>query len=189
MAHLLSHTVKPDPLLPRGTCPERSPAIQQKAAGLNVRSGDKMHAVGAEITKLDTMRTNLLANITTSLNNQQFNLSSQLQTLDKFDRYCTKLADVVTANDPTATDVSNWLQTNAAIAGAWREALLSTESLQENSRLAELDAIETRRGDQFSGSLADDISRLRGIADSPQRTATLAQDARRVSRLWTQVRA
>jgi hypothetical protein len=166
--------------LPLPAFAEVDGAVTNRAAGISVTSGETVHKVADELPKLDALRTKILGGIATKIDNQDLNLSEDLKNLDKLDRYSSRLADLVSYTDPNAKDVIAWLQTNAAVAGTWREAYTSTGSYGDNSRLAELKALEKRIGRKLTGGIGKDIKGLRAIEDSAASSAALSELAKRV---------
>lgn len=156
------------------------PAVQTRAAGITVNSGDTPHNVADEIPKLDAMRAKVLAAISAKTDAKDYNIAEELKTLEKLDRYSSRLADLVAITDPKAKEVVGWLQANAAVAGTWREAYIGTAKFADNTRLAELKAIETRLGRKLTGSMANDIKGLRAIEDSAASSAAMQELGQRV---------
>ncbi len=167
-------------LFSRSALAEVDDAVQTRATGLVVKSGDTAHNVGEDMTKLDGMRAKILTAIAAKTDAKDYNIADELKTLEMLDRYSSRLADLVVIKDPNAKDVIAWLQANAAVAGAWREAYTGTAKFSDNTRMAELKAIETRIGRKFRGGMGTDIKGLHAIDDSASSSAALEELGKRV---------
>lgn len=157
-------------------------AVRSAAAGLTVQTGNTTHNVADELPKLDALRVRTLEAISVKTNAQppNYDLADELKALERLDNYSAKLGELIAATRPNAKDVASWLQANAAVMGAWREAYTSTAPFADNTRMAELKAIETRMGRRFAGGMGNDIRGLHAIDDSAVARAGQEEIGRRV---------
>jgi uncharacterized protein (TIGR03067 family) len=154
---------------------------QTKAADVTVKTDDTVHKVGDEIARLDALRDKLMSRVHEKLRANDFNLAEELKAMAKLDRYSSRLADLVDLQQPGADPaVAGWLRANGAAIGAWREVYTGAGPFADNTRVAELKALQTKLGIAFDGTLGREMRNLIRAGDSDTAREELEATARRV---------
>lgn len=91
-------------------------AVRKQAAGLVV-SGKASHSLDQEIPRLEAIRQKILDSVGHKLREPKIDLTAELKALERFEKYCTRMSELVAVQHPDASQTKAWLEASAAVAG------------------------------------------------------------------------